>query len=300
MPLGKATVGSHLSGAGVLLADGRVLLVGDAAGTTEAELFDPATGAFTATGSTTKPMMQPTATLLDGRVLVVSAREPVAELYDPTTGTFTETGSMSGPRRREFHGKQPPGWSRPHRRRMEYRRDRDRRPVHSFRIGPARHVGRDLRSGNWRLLAGGSMVTATTTSQSFSRMGACSSGVAPTPRERIRAAERSWRPVANDRGGVRSRHRELCGLGDARDAALRRRGGEAPGRAGPGHRVRAPWCREDGTGRGFESRDLRLGAYFGEVVAQNGVCQQAMRPRPRRRRRFVRQHAASDDARTGQ
>lgn len=97
-PIGP-TIGRHLFGAGVLLADGQVLLVGDAVGTTEAELFDPASGMFTATGSTTIPMMQPTATLLaDGRVLVVGEREPIAELYDPATGTFLRTGSMSGPR----------------------------------------------------------------------------------------------------------------------------------------------------------------------------------------------------------
>jgi hypothetical protein len=91
-------LGPHLVGAGVRLADGRVLLVGSADGTTDANVFDPATGTFAATGSTTRPMMQPTATLLaDGRVLVVGDREPVAELYDPATGTFSQTGPMSGP-----------------------------------------------------------------------------------------------------------------------------------------------------------------------------------------------------------
>ena len=76
-----------------------MLLVGDAAGTTDAELFDPATGTFAATGSTSRSMMQPTATLLlDGRVLVVGDRERVAEIYDPVTGTFSQTGPMSGPR----------------------------------------------------------------------------------------------------------------------------------------------------------------------------------------------------------
>ena len=87
-----------LSGAGVQLLDGQVLLVGDGAGATDAELYDPATGLFTPTGSTVRPMMQPTATLLpDGRVLVVGEREPIAEIYDPLTGTFSQTGPMSGP-----------------------------------------------------------------------------------------------------------------------------------------------------------------------------------------------------------
>jgi hypothetical protein len=87
-----------LFGAGVQLLDGRVLLVGDGDGATEAELFDPVTGLFTPTGSTDRPMMQPTVTLLsDGRVLVVGEREGTAELYDPATGTFSQTGPMSGP-----------------------------------------------------------------------------------------------------------------------------------------------------------------------------------------------------------
>jgi hypothetical protein len=98
VPLGS-TSQRHLGGAGALLADGRVLLVGEAAGTSDAELFDPAMRTFTATGATSTPMMQPSATVLaDGRVLVVGDREPVAEVYDPTTGTFSRTGAMSGPR----------------------------------------------------------------------------------------------------------------------------------------------------------------------------------------------------------
>lgn len=89
-----ATVGRHLTGAGVRLADGRVLLVGEA----EAELFDPATDTFARTGSMATSMLQPTATLLaDGRVLVIGGRQPIAELYDPATGTFSPTRAMSGP-----------------------------------------------------------------------------------------------------------------------------------------------------------------------------------------------------------
>ena len=59
----------------VLLTDGRVLLIGGHGngGTPAAstELYDPATGTFSATGPMTTPRLGSTATLLaDGRVLV--------------------------------------------------------------------------------------------------------------------------------------------------------------------------------------------------------------------------------------
>jgi hypothetical protein len=94
----------------VRLSDGRVLVVGGNAGNAgdqvhllaAAELFDPATGKFTPTGSMQNSRSEFTATLLqDGRVLVAGGQGDcsagaceTAEIYDPATGTFTGTGSM--------------------------------------------------------------------------------------------------------------------------------------------------------------------------------------------------------------
>ena len=88
-----------------LLRDGKVLVAGGVGGTgfdlllASAELYDPATGTWAATGSMLTPRADHTATLLsDGRVLVAGGQpsSPVAsaELYDPATGTWTATGSM--------------------------------------------------------------------------------------------------------------------------------------------------------------------------------------------------------------
>lgn len=97
----------------VLLQDGRVLLAGGTSNAnvggvlSSAEIYDPNTQTFTATGSMTSPRQGATATLLnDGRVLLAGGVRNVgfraqlasAELYDPATGTFTATGSMSAPR----------------------------------------------------------------------------------------------------------------------------------------------------------------------------------------------------------
>ena len=90
------------------MQNGQVLIAGGE--TASAELFNPSTGTFTATGSMTVSRTGHTATLLpDGRVLIAGgvqdfgpgtvpiprSRGASAELYDPVSGTFTSTGSMS-------------------------------------------------------------------------------------------------------------------------------------------------------------------------------------------------------------
>ena len=86
------------------LNDGTVLIVGgtssDGSALPTAELYDPATGKFKATGSMSEGHSGHMTTLLEnGRVLIVGGYGPngtlaSAELYDPATGKFTKTGSM--------------------------------------------------------------------------------------------------------------------------------------------------------------------------------------------------------------
>ena len=86
-----------------LLPGGRVLIAGG--GSATLELYDPATGAFTASATTASAIVGSATLLPDGRVLLIEATEmqtvppsflytPNAELYDPSTGTVTPTGSM--------------------------------------------------------------------------------------------------------------------------------------------------------------------------------------------------------------
>jgi WD40 repeat protein len=98
-----------------LLPDGRVLVAGGCcvpgsitalpSPWTSAELYDPAAGIWTSTGSLSAGRLHHTATLLpNGKVLVAGGEdgrgEPFAsaELYDPATGVWTSTGSLTMPR----------------------------------------------------------------------------------------------------------------------------------------------------------------------------------------------------------
>jgi hypothetical protein len=110
--------GPRRSHTATLLANGKVLIVGGQSTTSgssplaTADLYDPATGQFTATGSLAIGRYSHSATLLpSGKVLVtggicysVSVLQYTcisAELYDPDTGLFTSTASMGT--RRDQH-----------------------------------------------------------------------------------------------------------------------------------------------------------------------------------------------------
>jgi Galactose oxidase, central domain/Kelch motif len=93
-----------------LLQDGRVLIAGGMRRNQEfyssAELFDPATGKFQATGAMTVARVGHAAVLLrSGKVLVVGGWvghgcTDSSELYDPATGRFTALSKMSAKRGR--------------------------------------------------------------------------------------------------------------------------------------------------------------------------------------------------------
>ncbi|XXT16667.1 kelch repeat-containing protein [Sorangium sp. So ce429] len=96
-----------------LLQDGRVLVTGGADGypserpeyhLTSAEVYDPATDAWTPVASMRWARMRHTATLLpDGRALVAgswdAASGKTVEIYDPASDTWTSAGEMATARR---------------------------------------------------------------------------------------------------------------------------------------------------------------------------------------------------------
>ncbi|MGD0018302.1 MAG: kelch repeat-containing protein [Candidatus Limnocylindrales bacterium] len=93
-------VRGRLAQSAIPLSDGGVLVLGGNASCVQeeplasAELYDPGTGRFVATGSMAVARDAQSATVLaDGRVLVVGGADNTAELFDPATGLFTRTGS---------------------------------------------------------------------------------------------------------------------------------------------------------------------------------------------------------------
>jgi hypothetical protein len=104
---GSATVKRYLHTA-TLLPDGRVLVAGGWDDSTEpcylasVELYDPAAGRFSATGSMAVGRSEHTATRLNnGQILIAGGFQTDysfarGELYAPAAGTFSPTGRMGG------------------------------------------------------------------------------------------------------------------------------------------------------------------------------------------------------------
>lgn len=106
-PTGSMTIAregasaTRLTDGRVLIAGGRTDLQGDPVFLASAELYDPSTRIFAATGSMlTAQQISATVLLADGKVLLISGGQGLgdgpatAELYDPATGAFSPTGSM--------------------------------------------------------------------------------------------------------------------------------------------------------------------------------------------------------------
>ena len=101
----RCSPGAYLHTA-TLLPNGKVLVTGGTSNglqLSSTELYDPAAGTWTQSGSMHDSRQEHKATLLaDGRVLVAGgwsdSFHSSAELYDPATGKWTTTGSMTTPR----------------------------------------------------------------------------------------------------------------------------------------------------------------------------------------------------------
>lgn len=89
----------------MLLPNGKVLVAGGSDNQkplVSAELYDPATGHWTATGNSSSAFVVATATLLqNGKVLVVGGGADVVQLYDPANESWSVTGNLHQARR--FH-----------------------------------------------------------------------------------------------------------------------------------------------------------------------------------------------------
>jgi len=107
VPTGSMNTGRQYHTA-TILNDGKVLIAGGfsrsgGGGTTgtvaTAELYDPAPGTFSLTGSMNAARQFHTATLLNNGMVLIAGGDngsgPSAELYDPATGIFTPTGGMN-------------------------------------------------------------------------------------------------------------------------------------------------------------------------------------------------------------
>jgi hypothetical protein len=94
-----------LTGTAILLPSGKILIAGGVGAAqailATAELYNPATGSFNATGSMAASRFLHTATLLQGGAVLVAGGVSApgelasAELYAPATGSFSATGSMT-------------------------------------------------------------------------------------------------------------------------------------------------------------------------------------------------------------
>ncbi|MDD5434525.1 MAG: hypothetical protein PH343_03760 [Nitrospira sp.] len=93
-----------LSNGKVLIVEGRSIVNGSNCSLASAELYDPAAGTFSSTGSMNTVHYGHTATLLsNGKLLIAggvsnsfsrSFAQSVAEIYDPASGTFSRIGGM--------------------------------------------------------------------------------------------------------------------------------------------------------------------------------------------------------------
>ncbi len=98
-------VATSLADGTVLLAGGEISRSGKAVALADAEIYDPSTGRFSASGSMRDSRIGATAARLpDGRVLICGGRGgdnrylDSAEIYDPKTRTFSPAGKMTAPR----------------------------------------------------------------------------------------------------------------------------------------------------------------------------------------------------------